>query len=81
MWNHVKNIARSFTAELRFYRDVLRDPRTPWLAKVFIGSAVAYALSPIDIIPDCIPIIGYLDDLVIVPVLAGIGMRMVPEEV
>src|SRR5512139_2548370 len=44
-----------------------RDPRTPWAAKLVIAIVVAYALSPIDLIPDFIPVLGYLDDLVLLP--------------
>lgn len=58
-----------------------RDPRTPWYAKVIAASVVAYALSPIDLIPDFIPIVGYLDDILLVPVGLWIAMRMVPDEV
>ena len=58
-----------------------RDPRTPWFAKVFAGAIVAYALSPIDLIPDFIPVLGYLDDLIIVPVGLMIAIRMIPTSV
>lgn len=44
-----------------------RDPRTPWYVKVLAGAVAAYALSPIDLIPDVIPVLGYLDDLIVVP--------------
>jgi len=66
-------------------RDVLalfiasRDSRTPWLAKVVAGLVAAYALSPIDLIPDFIPVIGYLDDLIIVPLGIWIAVRLVPD--
>jgi len=55
-----------------------RDPRTPWYAKVLIAGVVAYALSPIDLIPDPIPILGYLDDLVLLPLGIWLATRMIP---
>jgi uncharacterized membrane protein YkvA (DUF1232 family) len=58
-----------------------RDPRTPWYAKVFAGGVVAYALSPIDLIPDFIPVVGYLDDLILVPLGIAIAVKMIPEPV
>jgi uncharacterized membrane protein YkvA (DUF1232 family) len=58
-----------------------RDPRTPWYAKVLAAAVVAYALSPIDLIPDFIPVIGYLDDLIIVPLGIVAVLRMVPAHV
>ena len=67
--------------EVRVYQAVVRDARTPWQARVLIGCAVAYALSPIDLIPDFIPIVGHLDDAVIVPLLIVVGLRFVPPDV
>lgn len=58
-----------------------RDPRTPWFARIFTALVVAYAFSPIDLIPDFIPVLGYLDDLVIVPLGISIALRMIPAEV
>src|SRR5919201_691937 len=58
-----------------------RDPRTPWYAKAFTGAVVAYALSPIDLIPDFVPVLGYLDDLVLVPLGLVIAIRLIPEVV
>ena len=58
-----------------------RDPRTPWYAKALAGFVVAYALSPIDLIPDFIPVFGYLDDLVLVPLGMSLAIRLVPEPV
>jgi uncharacterized membrane protein YkvA (DUF1232 family) len=55
-----------------------RDPRTPMVAKVVAGLTAAYALSPIDLIPDFIPVIGYLDDLLIVPAGIWLALRLVP---
>ena len=58
-----------------------RDPRTPWYARVFTGLIVAYAFSPIDLIPDFIPVLGYLDDLVIVPLGVMVALKMIPAQV
>ena len=55
-----------------------RDPRTPWYAKVFVAFVVGYAFSPIDLIPDPIPILGYLDDLLLVPLGIALALRMIP---
>ncbi|WP_394886626.1 YkvA family protein [Mesorhizobium sp. AaZ16] len=55
-----------------------RDPRTPWYAKALAALVAAYALSPIDLIPDFIPVLGYLDDLLIVPAGIWIAVRLVP---
>lgn len=57
------------------------DRRTPWYAKILAAAVVAYALSPFDLIPDFIPVLGYLDDLVIVPAGIAIVLRLVPDEV
>ena len=58
-----------------------RDPRTPWYAKVFVAFVVAYAFSPIDLIPDPIPILGYLDDLILVPLGIALALKMIPPAV
>jgi len=55
-----------------------RDPRVPWYAKALAGAVAAYALSPIDLIPDFIPVLGYLDDLLIVPAGIWLAVRLVP---
>ncbi|RCW84319.1 YkvA family protein [Phyllobacterium bourgognense] len=57
-----------------------RDPRVPWYAKAVAGAVAAYALSPIDLIPDFIPIIGYLDDLIIVPLGIMLAVKLVPDD-
>jgi uncharacterized membrane protein YkvA (DUF1232 family) len=57
------------------------DPRIPWHAKVVIVLTVAYALSPIDLIPDFIPVIGYLDDLIIVPAGIALAISLMPDNV
>lgn len=58
-----------------------RDRRVPWYAKLLAGAVAAYALSPIDLIPDFIPVLGYLDDLVIVPLGILAAVRMIPADV
>ncbi len=58
-----------------------RHPGTPWYAKLLVAAIVAYALSPIDLIPDFIPVIGYLDDLVLIPLGIALAIRLVPSAV
>jgi uncharacterized membrane protein YkvA (DUF1232 family) len=60
---------------------VARDPRTPWYVRVLAGAVAAYALSPFDLIPDFIPVLGYLDDLILVPAGIALVLRLVPAEV
>ena len=59
----------------------VRHPATPWYAKLFAAAVVAYAISPIDLIPDFIPVLGYLDDLVLVPLGIVAAIRMIPPHV
>lgn len=80
MLHCLRRIAGNLAAEVRVCRLVLRDPRTPRLARVLLGCGVAYALSPIDFIPDFIPVLGHLDDAVIVPLLLVSGLALVPAE-
>ena len=56
-------------------------PATPWHAKVLAAVVVAYALSPIDLIPDFVPVLGYLDDVLLLPALIWLAVRLLPEEV
>ncbi len=73
-WNH-------FKLEVEVYQCVLTDKRTPRIAKFLLGFAVAYALSPIDLIPDFIPVLGHLDDLVILPFLVILALKLIPKDV
>jgi uncharacterized membrane protein YkvA (DUF1232 family) len=57
-----------------------RDPRPPWYAKLVAALVAAYALSPIDLIPDFIPVLGYLDDLIVVPLGIWLAIRLIPKE-
>ena len=58
-----------------------KDPRVPWFAKLFAACVIAYALSPIDLIPDFIPVLGYLDDLILLPIGIGMALKMIPSTV
>jgi uncharacterized membrane protein YkvA (DUF1232 family) len=58
-----------------------KDPRVPWYAKLLVGLIVAYALSPVDLIPDFIPVLGYVDDLLIVPAGIALAMKLIPNGV
>ena len=59
----------------------LKDPHTPWTARLLIGATVAYAASPVDLIPDFIPILGQLDDLVILPAMIILALKLIPRDV
>ena len=58
-----------------------RDPRVPWYARVFALCVVAYAISPIDLVPDFVPVLGYLDDLILIPLGIALAIRMIPPDV
>jgi uncharacterized membrane protein YkvA (DUF1232 family) len=73
--------ARRLKAETYALYLAYGDPRVPLHAKLFAALVVGYAFSPIDLIPDPIPILGYLDDLVLVPLGVALAVRMIPEEV
>ena len=76
-----KQWAEKLTRETFTLYFACRDPRTPWYAKALAACVVAYAFSPIDLIPDPIPILGHLDDLVLVPLGVALVCRLVPREV
>lgn len=59
----------------------LKEKQTPVIAKICAGIAIAYALSPIDIVPDFIPVLGYLDDLIILPLLVALTIRFIPDDI
>jgi uncharacterized membrane protein YkvA (DUF1232 family) len=81
--NHLetwKRRARLLNVEVYALYLACRDPRGPWYAKAFTACVAGYAFSPIDLIPDFIPILGYLDDLVLVPLGVIVARRMIPTE-
>jgi uncharacterized membrane protein YkvA (DUF1232 family) len=81
MYSRIKNWARRLTRDVHAIYLASRDPRVPWYAKVLAVAVAGYALSPIDLIPDFIPVLGYLDDLVIVPLGIWLVIRLIPEEI
>lgn len=72
--------ARKLQAETYALYLACRDPRVPWYAKALAACVVGYALSPIDLIPDFIPVLGYLDDLVLIPLGIVLVLRLIPPE-
>ena len=80
MWKKGRELAKSFKRELTVYRRVLADARTPVSAKIFLGLAIGYLCMPFDLVPDFIPVLGHLDDLVIVPALVYAALRLIPQE-
>lgn len=70
--------ARAIKCDLVVLWLAARDPAVPWLAKALALAALAYALSPIDLIPDVIPVLGQVDDLILVPVLIWAALRLIP---
>ncbi|MBI5100938.1 MAG: DUF1232 domain-containing protein [Nitrospirae bacterium] len=81
MFEKLKLLGAQIKREIRLYQRVLRDDRTPKTAKCLLGFAIGYLLLPFDIIPDFIPVIGHLDDLIVVPALVVLALKLVPEEV
>jgi len=77
----LKEWAKNLKRQLVMLHLAYKDNRTPWFAKVLIFVIIAYALSPIDLIPDFIPIIGYLDDLILLPIGIYFTLKLIPEEV
>jgi len=81
MLEKLKSIAKSIKTELKVWKLVLKDRRTPLLSKIFLGIAIAYAISPIDLIPDFIPGLGYLDDIIFISLMAILALKMIPKVV
>jgi len=79
-FERLRAAARTARREIAIYRRVLRDSRTPLLARAFLALAVGYLLLPFDLIPDFIPVLGQLDDALIVPGLVLLALRLTPPE-
>jgi uncharacterized membrane protein YkvA (DUF1232 family) len=76
-----KKIQEKLKTEIKLYRLVLKDKRTPFTAKILLSLAVGYFFMPFDIIPDFIPVIGHLDDAVIIPGLVYLALKLIPKEI
>jgi uncharacterized membrane protein YkvA (DUF1232 family) len=81
MFERLQSRARALKNEALAVYLAARDPRTPWYAKVLIFFVVAHTFSPIDLIPDFIPVLGYLDDIIITPLGLALAIRLIPAEV
>lgn len=77
----LRDMAQRLKTEFAVYRLALKHPQTPWMAKVLLWLALGYVLLPFDLIPDFIPVIGHLDDLVIVPGLVYLALKLIPDAV
>ena len=73
--------ARAVKRELLALALAMRHPRTPWYARLVIAGCVAYALTPVDFIPDAIPVVGFIDDLIFIPLAIALAVRFVPAPV
>jgi uncharacterized membrane protein YkvA (DUF1232 family) len=81
MFSQLKSLAKHIKQELAVYRLISKHPDTPWMAKLLFWLAVGYLLLPFDLIPDFIPILGQLDDAVIIPLLIYLALKLTPNAV
>ena len=81
MFNRLGQTVRALKRELRVYKRIAADPRTPGVSRWLLIGAVMYAVSPIDLIPDFIPVLGQLDDVIVLPILVGLALWLVPRAV
>ncbi|MCD8161315.1 MAG: DUF1232 domain-containing protein [Clostridiales bacterium] len=77
----LKDRAKGLKSDIPAIFIALKDKDTPLLAKLLAGLTVGYALSPIDLIPDFVPVLGYLDDVILLPALAALTIRCIPKDI
>jgi len=77
----LSDLCGGFKKEIKVYKLVLEDKRTPRIGKFFLGLAIGYLFLPFDLIPDFIPVIGLLDDAIIIPLLIYIALKLIPREI
>lgn len=80
-WNRLKNWARRMKRDALALYLASRDPRVPWHAKAMAMATAAYAFSPVDLIPDFIPVLGYVDELFVLPLFIWLTVRLIPNEI
>ncbi len=81
MWQLWKNRVAGLKQNIYALYLASRDPRVPWLAKLVVVLVVAYTLSPIDLIPDFIPLLGYIDDIFLLPLAIALAIKLMPPDI
>ena len=79
MFSIIRRILGLIRRELKLYRILIKDSRTPRTSRLLLAAALAYAFSPLDLLPNVIPIIGFIDDLIIIPILVYLALRNIPK--
>jgi len=79
--NKLKSFSKTLKKEINIFRLILKDKRTPIIAKILLALAIGYLLLPFDIIPDFIPVVGQIDDIIIVPVLFYAALKLIPKNI
>ena len=78
---NLKQRAKQLKSDIPAVFLALKDKETPWLAKIFAAITVVYALSPVDLVPDFVPVLGYLDDVILLPALVALTIKFIPKDV
>lgn len=78
---NIKEKAKKLKSDIPTVFIALKDKETPLLAKIIAGITIGYALSPVDLVPDFIPVLGYLDDIILLPALIALTIKLIPQEI
>lgn len=81
LFSKIRLRAKQLKQEVIVLSLAFKDKRTPFIAKLLIGLTISYALSPVDLIPDFIPVLGYVDDLIILPLMVVVSLKLIPKSV